>query len=1023
MNQSEERVMRRIIAVVFITGVTCAQMLLSQTVNVKFRYEPQAVYNRVHFPGVFNNWGPNSAGTIASGAPSQADSFETGTGMWVKTISISFGTYQYKIYRQLSSNPTDWSWISDPFNRIILPPDGNSQFVVDSLVLFQLCAYPYTIETGASGNSFVTKTGLPKLSAGIFHPSGAPSISIAASIDGVPIVNAASYFDTASGILTYVPTSTILDGTHTFKVVANAGSQIRTDSVQFVVRARPVQIQTPSFTTHKSVYVTAGILLKADGTGIDSTLSSVSIFVNGVQRTIPASLGNFLDNTSLVEGPNLIRIVTVNGADSIVVTRLVNHAPSAQGSAQISGSSVILNASGTTDPDSQTVSNFKWMDDAVFPLGLNGQTGVTATVSKPSKPGEYYYGLIATDPDGHADTTRSYFIIKPDASLQNPVIANNPEWARRARVYFLFPKAFTQTGTISAAASRLQYVKDMGFNVIWMMPVMVNASPINQQSGPGYNIVDFYNVAPEYGSNQDFKNFVTQAHSLGIRVILDVTPNHSSRFHPWSADAHANKLHSPYWNWYEHNNQPDGQTNGLGSSLDADGFNYYSGFSDQLLNLNWSDVDMRSEMINVYKYWITQFGIDGFRFDVYWGPHRRYGEQNMGQPVRAALKHIRPDILLLAEDDGTGTGTETIYADYVNNNINGGVDAAYDFKLYFNQIENFGFTSTAVDNLHNEINNGGYYPGPDALYMRFMESQDEDRITYFYSTGDPTTTFMRTMPMATTIFTVPGFPMMWNGQEVGWGYGISGAKEARNRSTINWDFQGKNLLTPHYERLAWIRGMFPAFATQSFIRLSTGNGIVYAFTRPYTNANGVAMMNFNGAPSSATIALSGAGTPNVYVAGGIQDGKTYYLNDVYNDTSYALTFSSGVGNFSITLPAYGSAVFVLADSIIKLTTPILTSVGTASASAAMPKEYELLQNYPNPFNPSTKIQFSLPTQQFVSIRIYDLLGRVVSTLVDEKKEAGSYSVLWNSAGSPSGVYFCTMRSGSFVHTTKMLLLK
>ncbi len=137
------------------------------------------------------------------------------------------------------------------------------------------------------------------------------------------------------------------------------------------------------------------------------------------------------------------------------------------------------------------------------------------------------------------------------------VIQNNPEWAKQARVYFLFPKAFTQAGTIAAATANLQYVKNMGFNVIWVMPVMKNASPIDQQSGPGYNIVDFYNVAPEYGTNQDFKNFVTQAHSLGLKVILDVTPNHSSWLHPWSVDAHANRLNSPYWNWYEHNNQPD----------------------------------------------------------------------------------------------------------------------------------------------------------------------------------------------------------------------------------------------------------------------------------------------------------------------------------------------------------------------------------------------------------------------------------------------------------------------------------
>ena len=1011
--------MERRICIVLAAWFVCAQLVLSQTVNVKFRYDPQGTYVRVNFPGDFNNWGSNNNGTIYAGDASQADSLESATGMWVKTIPLTFGTHQYKIYQQLSSTSTNWNWIPDPLNRVVIAPDNNSQFVVDSLVLFQICAYPYTIETGGNGNVFVVKTGLPKLSAGIFQLAGGPSLTIDAFVDGTPIANAGSYYDTLSGIYTYAPTGVITDGNHVFRIIASAGGHSKTDSVQFTIRARPVQIVTPPFVTHKTVYVTAGIILKPDNSGPDSSISSVSLFVNGNMKSVSAANGVFQDSTLLVEGRNLIKVTTPNGADSVVVTRIVNHSPNAIATAQDGGSSVILSAASTTDPDSQTVTSFKWFDDPVFSLELNGQTGVTATVTKPTKPGEYYYGLIAVDPDGNADTTRSYFIIKADGSLQNPVIQNNPQWAKQARVYFLFPKSFTQAGTISAATANLQYVKNMGFNVIWMMPVMKNHDVINQQSGPGYNIVDFYNVAPEYGSNQDFKDFISQAHSFGIKVILDVTPNHSSSFHPWSADAHANKLNSPYWNWYEHHNQPTNpdQTNGLGSSLDADGFNYYSGFSDQLLNLNWSDVDMRSEMINVYKYWVQQFGLDGFRFDVYWGPHRRYGEQFMGDPVRAALKHIKPDILLLGEDDGTGSGTETIYADQ-----NGGLDASYDFKLYFSGIENF-YTSTSVDNLNSQIYNNAYYPGPDALYLRFMESQDEDRIAYLYRTGDSTTSFMRTMPMATTIFTVPGLPMIWNGQEVGWGYGISGSKEDRDRSTIGWNFYGRNLLTPHYQRLAWIRGTFPAFDTQAFVRLSTGNALVYSFTRPYNDGNGVALMNFSGSPASATIALSGTGTPNVYFPGGIQNGKTYYLNDVYNDTSGAITFSNGVANFSTTLPAYGSAVYVLSDTVIRLTVPSVTSVKIQPGANSLPKEFALSQNYPNPFNPSTYIEFEVPNQQFVSIKIYDVLGRVVATLVNERKEAGSYNVQWKASGSSSGVYFCMMRAGTFVRTNKMLLVR
>ena len=144
---------------------------------------------------------------------------------------------------------------------------------------------------------------------------------------------------------------------------------------------------------------------------------------------------------------------------------------------------------------------------------------------------------------------------------------------------------------------------------------------------------------------------------------------------------------------------------------------------------------------------------------------------------------------------------------------------------------------------------------------------------------------------------------------------------------------------------------------------------------------------------------------------------------MYNDSSSTVIVSFGEINFSTTLPAYGSAVYVLSDSVIKLIVPALTSVGTQPVSNLLPKEFSLSQNYPNPFNPSTSIQFAIPSRQFVTLKIYDVLGRVVATLVDERKEAGKYNVQWNTSGSSTGVYFCTMRAGTFTQTNKMLLVR
>jgi hypothetical protein len=98
-------------------------------------------------------------------------------------------------------------------------------------------------------------------------------------------------------------------------------------------------------------------------------------------------------------------------------------------------------------------------------------------------------------------------------------------------------------------------------------------------------------------------------------------------------------------------------------------------------------------------------------------------------------------------------------------------------------------------------------------------------------------------------------------------------------------------------------------------------------------------------------------------------------------------------------------------------------VGIHTNSNNIPNVYSLSQNYPNPFNPSTKISFGLPKAGNVEIKIYDLLGREVTTLVNEFKTAGSYSVDFNASNLASGVYFYSIKSGNFTDTKKMVLMK
>jgi len=100
---------------------------------------------------------------------------------------------------------------------------------------------------------------------------------------------------------------------------------------------------------------------------------------------------------------------------------------------------------------------------------------------------------------------------------------------------------------------------------------------------------------------------------------------------------------------------------------------------------------------------------------------------------------------------------------------------------------------------------------------------------------------------------------------------------------------------------------------------------------------------------------------------------------------------------------------------------IMTGVGNNPKQ--IPSRFVLEQNYPNPFNPTTTISFSLPSKSFVSLKVFDLIGRDVATIVSEEISAGSYSRQWNATNMPSGVYFYRLQTGSFNETKKLVLLR
>jgi hypothetical protein len=101
----------------------------------------------------------------------------------------------------------------------------------------------------------------------------------------------------------------------------------------------------------------------------------------------------------------------------------------------------------------------------------------------------------------------------------------------------------------------------------------------------------------------------------------------------------------------------------------------------------------------------------------------------------------------------------------------------------------------------------------------------------------------------------------------------------------------------------------------------------------------------------------------------------------------------------------------------------IVPIGITNISTEVPDDYCLYQNYPNPFNPSTKIKFDVPKSSFVKLTVFDMLGREVEVLVNEKIQPGSYEYYWNASKYTSGVYFYRLQTDDFVQVRKMLLIK
>ena len=360
----------------------------------------------------------------------------------------------------------------------------------------------------------------------------------------------------------------------------------------------------------------------------------------------------------------------------------------------------------------------------------------------------------------------------------------HPKFAYNATIFELNTRQLTPEGTFAAAEAELPKLKEMGVDIIWIMPLQ----PIGKLTRKGtlgsyYSIIDYCEFNPEFGTREDFEHFLAKAHELGMKVILDWVANHTAPDSEWTKNE----------GWHYR---------------DEDGNLMVQYDWTDISKLNYDNEDMRAAMKEAMHFWMDEIGIDGFRCDVAGEVPTDFWNDAMGE-----LRQTHPDMFTLAEDEDKAfelceSAFDMYYGWTLHHLMNGvaqGTKSVQDLWDYFAKAD------TTVEDY--------------AIRMNFISNHDENSWS-----GDEYER-MGAAVQALTAFTyvIPGMPLIYTGQE----YGNHHRLEFFEKDCIDRDDNCP--MRPLYKRLNDMREQNPALHSPELgakmVRLATDNDKVFACAR------------------------------------------------------------------------------------------------------------------------------------------------------------------------------------------------
>lgn len=418
----------------------------------------------------------------------------------------------------------------------------------------------------------------------------------------------------------------------------------------------------------------------------------------------------------------------------------------------------------------------------------------------------------------------------PDALGKKKELAGDfptPDWVRSAVLYECNVRQFSPSGNFQGLRAQLPRLRDLGIDVLWIMPIhpigVLNRKLNPSDLGSPYSVRDYLAVNPDFGTEKDFIKLVSEAHDLGLKVILDWVPNHTA----W--DSEWKKNHPEYFTQYKGDFTVPLNENGE-PILD---------WSD-VCDLNYDNPATRAAMIEAMQYWIKKADIDGFRVDMAGLVPNDFWEE-----LRPALDSIKPVFMLSEWQDEPKHFQSCFQTNY-----------GWKWKDITKDIAASKQPAQSLDTLLQYLNNT-YPEGYTQLY--FTQNHDENSWN-----GTETELYGPAADVFNILaFTWQGIPMLYNGQEDG----LSQRLSFFGKDPIAWKDMGKTLF---YQKLCELRhnnrALWAGKHGGPLEKIKTNHdNQVYAFSREKEGDRLVVLLNLSPKPCTVTLHPSDAVVSGVYL--------------------------------------------------------------------------------------------------------------------------------------------------------------